>query len=313
MQVTKEKIEEVLSSLVEKDKLGGIVVDGQKVGFAIESNDESLRARAEKTVFAIPGVEKVTAVLTGTTGKITVENKNTEVLNRKQPVAGVKKIIAVASGKGGVGKSTIAYNLAKAAAAEGKKVGLLDADIYGPSIPHLLQLEGKPPFIDNKIIPHEKDGILCSSVGFIVDEKEATIWRGPMATKALHQLFRGCNWAVNGELDVLFIDMPPGTGDIHLSIAQNYKIDGAVLVTTPKEIALLDVVKAARMFERVDIPVIGLIENMSYFEDAAGNKNYIFGQDGGKNLAKEMKIDLLSQVPISDDIDLTDIINTKLL
>ena len=172
------------------------------------------------------------------------------------------------------------------------------------SIPHLMQLEGKPEFIDGKIIPHKKDGILCSSIGFLVDESEATIWRGPMATKALHQLFRGCNWAVEGELDILFIDMPPGTGDIHLSIAQNYKIDAAILVTTPKEIALLDVVKAAKMFERVDIPVLGLIENMSYFEDLQGQKNYIFGQDGGKDLAAKMGIELLGQVAISDEIDL---------
>lgn len=309
MEITKEKIVAVLQALVLPEKITGVVVSGRNVGFALESNDENLRQAAEKAVFAVHGVEKVTAVLTGSTGKISVENKGAVALNRKQKLAGVKRIIAVASGKGGVGKSTIALALARAATANGLKTAIVDADIYGPSLAHMLGLNAKPEMVDGLMLPLQACGILCNSMGLLLGDNQPAIWRGPMATKALHQLFVGTNWAAFGEIDVLFIDMPPGTGDIHLSIAQNYEIDGAVIVTTPHELALLDVKKAVAMFAHVGIEVLGVVENMSYFADpATGAKNYIFGKDGGKNLATELGLPLLAQVPIGTEIDLGDVV-----
>ena len=313
MHIVKEQVLKTLQNIVPADKISGIVINGANVGFALESSDESIRKSAERAVFAIPGVEKVTAVLTGSTGKISVENKGSEVLNRKEPIKGVKKIIAVASGKGGVGKSTIALSLARAAAKAGKKVGLVDADIYGPSLAYMLGLRNKPDVVDNLMIPIMAENILCNSMGILLGDSQPAIWRGPMATKAIHQLFKLTKWDVNGELDVLFIDMPPGTGDIHLTIAQHYIIDGAVLITTPQELALLDVKKAASMFERVNIPILGMIENMSYFIDPeSGNKSYIFGQGGGTKLAEELGLEMLAEVPLinkaGEQIDLSAVI-----
>jgi ATP-binding protein involved in chromosome partitioning len=303
MMIAKELVLKTLENFIPADKISGVVINGANIGFALESGDENLRKSAEKAVFALHGVEKVTAVLTGSTGKISVENKGEAPLNRKEPIAGVKRIIAVASGKGGVGKSTIALSLARAAAKAGKKVGLVDADIYGPSLAYMLGLRAKPDVVDNLMIPIMAEGILCNSMGILLGESQPAIWRGPMATKAIHQLFKLTKWDVNGELDVLFIDMPPGTGDIHLTIAQHYVIDGAVLITTPQELALLDVRKAAAMFERVDIPILGMIENMSYFIDPeSGNKSYIFGQNGGANLAQELGLKLLAEVPLINGV-----------
>lgn len=301
-KIFKERVLEVLVKLLPEAQISGIVIDGARVGFALESADEALRKACEKAVFAIPGVEKVTAVLTGPAGRITVENKNSEVLNRQESLKGVKKIIAIAAGKGGVGKSTISVNLAVAMAALGKKVGLADADIYGPSIARMLKLKGKPDVQDNLLIPQKSNGVLCTTMGVLLDDNMPAIWRGPMATKALHQLLKQVNWAVDGELDCLFIDLPPGTGDIHLSVTQHYKIDGAIIVTTPQEVALMDVRKAVQMFKRTNVPILGVIENMSYFEDNAGNKNYIFGQDGGKKLAEEIGSKLLAQIPLNQEI-----------
>lgn len=313
MGISKEQVIKSLEGLVAAEKISGVVVNGATVGFALESDDESLRKAAEKAVFILQGVEKVTAVLTGSTGKISVENKGGAALNRKEPIAGVKKIIAVASGKGGVGKSTVALALARAAANAGKKVGLVDADIYGPSLAFMLGLNTKPEIIDNLMHPIRAENFLCNSMGVLLGEAQPAIWRGPMATKAIHQLFRLTKWDVDGELDVLFIDMPPGTGDIHLTIAQHYQIDGAILITTPQELALLDVKKAASMFERVEIPILGMIENMSYFIDpASDNKSYIFGEKGGANLADEMGIELLAEVPlinkIGEQVDLSGVV-----
>lgn len=313
MGITKEQVFKSLEGIIAPEKISGVVVDGANIGFALESSDEALRKSAEKAVFALHGVEKVTAVLTGSTGKISVENKGAAALNRKEPIAGVKKIIAVASGKGGVGKSTISLALARAAADSGLKVGLVDADIYGPSLAYMLGLNAKPDVQDNLMIPIQAENFLCNSMGILLGDSQPAIWRGPMATKAIHQLFKQTKWDVNGELDVLFIDMPPGTGDIHLTIAQHYKIDGAILITTPQELALLDVKKAATMFERVEIPILGMIENMSYFVDlASGNKSYIFGEEGGKNLAQELGLEMLAEVPLSnklgEKIDLAEVI-----
>ena len=309
MQISKELVLKTLENFIASDKISGVVINGTNIGFALESADEVLRKNAEKAVFALYGVEKVTAVLTGSTGKISVENKGAAPINRKEPIAGVKRIIAIASGKGGVGKSTIALALARGAAKAGKKVGLVDADIYGPSLAHMLGLQIKPEIIDNLMIPIMAEGILCNSMGILLGDSQPAIWRGPMATKAIHQLFKLTKWDVNGELDILFIDMPPGTGDIHLTIAQHYIIDGAVLITTPQELALLDVRKAATMFERVNIPILGMIENMSYFVDPkSGNKSYIFGQNGGVKLAQELGLKMLAEVPlvnrVGDEINL---------
>lgn len=301
--VTKEKIIEEISRLASPEIITGIVVNGGRVGFALESMDESLRKACEKAVFAIPGVEKVTAVLTGVTGNIVTEKKDTEVLNRRQPIAGVKKIIAIASGKGGVGKSTVTVNLAAALVKKGFKVGIADADIYGPSIGKMLGIKEKPGLHENFILPVESQGILCSSMALLIDEDTAAIWRGPMATKALHQLTRGTKWDVDGVLDVLLLDLPPGTGDIQLSLAQHYPIDGVILVSTPQDVAVLDVKKAATMFMRVGIPIIGVVENMSHFIDPkSGNKTYIFGEGGAKRFADEIGAKFLGEVPLQVNI-----------
>lgn len=293
--ITKEKIVETLSKHVPEKIITGVVVNGATIGFALETQDDAVREICEKAVFALPGVEKVTAVLTGSTGKISVENKNSAMLDKRQPLPGVKKIIAVAAGKGGVGKSTIAVNLAVAAAAAGKTVALVDADIYGPSIPLMLGLKARHEMVDGKIIPIIKNNIATASIGFLMPDDSAAIMRGPMVTKALHQLMFGTKWE---NIDIMFIDFPPGTGDIQLSLAQNYKIDGAIIVSTPQAVALADVKKASYMFSRVNIPITGVIENMAYFKDASGNKNYIFGQGGAKEFSSQINAPFLGEVPI---------------
>ncbi|MCD6353963.1 MAG: Mrp/NBP35 family ATP-binding protein [Prolixibacteraceae bacterium] len=220
----------------------------------------------------------------------------------------VKNIIAVASGKGGVGKSTVAVNLAVALANSGSKVGLIDADIFGPSIPKMFGAEGERPTgekIDGRelINPVEKYGVKFLSIGFFVDADSAVIWRGPMASNALKQLISDVNW---GALDYLLIDLPPGTSDIHLTLVQSVPVTGAVIVTTPQDIALADVVRGTSMFQSksIDVPVLGLIENMSWFTPAElpDNKYYIFGKDGGKMLADKLGLELLGQIPLVQSI-----------
>lgn len=206
----------------------------------------------------------------------------------KEPLPGVKKIFVVASGKGGVGKSTTAVNLALALAAQGKRVGLLDADIYGPSIPHMMGILAKPEMADGKMLPLENYGIRCMSIGFIIDQ--AAILRGPMITKALNQLLRLTRWGTaEAPLDALIVDMPPGTGDIHLSMVQQSPVDGAIIVTTPQQVALLDARKCASMFQKVNVPIVGVIENMS---------GELFGTGGGKTLADELGVPLLGEIPV---------------
>lgn len=223
-------------------------------------------------------------------------------------LAGVKNIIAVASGKGGVGKSTVAVNLAIALSRQGSKVGLLDADIHGPSIPLMFGLvDEKPAAIEKNgktmIVPIEKYGIKLLSIGFFVDASKALIWRGPMASSALMQLFNDSEW---GELDYLVVDLPPGTGDIHLSLAQQVPVTGIAIVTTPQEVAVADARKAISMFntENIKIPILGLIENMSYFTPAElpDNKYYIFGKEGGRMLASEAKVPFLGEIPLVQSV-----------
>jgi ATP-binding protein involved in chromosome partitioning len=215
----------------------------------------------------------------------------------------VKNIIAVASGKGGVGKSTTAANLALALAAEGASVGLLDADIYGPSQPMMMGIEGRPESEDGKTMdPLENYGVQVMSIGFLVDQDEAMIWRGPMATQALEQLLRQTNWR---DLDYLIVDMPPGTGDIQLTLSQRVPMTGAVIVTTPQDIALLDAKKGIKMFEKVGVPILGLVENMAvHVCTQCGHVEHIFGEDGGKKMAATYGMDYLGALPLNMQIRL---------
>lgn len=215
----------------------------------------------------------------------------------------MKNIIAVASGKGGVGKSTTAANLALALAAEGAAVGLLDADIYGPSQPMMLGIEGRPESEDGKTMePLENHGVQVMSIGFLIDPDEAMIWRGPMATQALEQLLRQTNWK---DLDYLIVDMPPGTGDIQLTLSQRVPMTGAVIVTTPQDIALLDAKKGIKMFEKVGVPILGIVENMAvHICSNCGHVEHIFGAEGGKRMAEQYKMDYLGALPLDINIRL---------
>ncbi len=215
----------------------------------------------------------------------------------------VKNIIAVASGKGGVGKSTTAVNLALALAAEGASVGLLDADIYGPSQPMMMGLSARPESEDGKTMePLENHGVQVMSIGFLVAQDEAMIWRGPMATQALEQLLRQTNWR---DLDYLIVDMPPGTGDIQLTLSQRVPLTGAVIVTTPQDIALLDAKKGIKMFEKVGVPILGIVENMAvHICSQCGHAEHIFGADGGKKMAADMQMDYLGALPLDMQIRL---------
>jgi ATP-binding protein involved in chromosome partitioning len=220
-----------------------------------------------------------------------------------QLLPGVKNIIAVASGKGGVGKSTTAANLALALSAEGARVGLLDADIYGPSVPMMMGISGRPDSEDGKTMePMENYGVQVMSIGFMVAQDEAMIWRGPMATQALEQLLRQTNWR---ELDYLIVDMPPGTGDIQLTLSQRVPMTGAVIVTTPQDIALLDARKGIKMFEKVGVPILGIVENMAvHVCSQCGHVEHIFGADGGRKMAAEYNVDYLGALPLDIHIRL---------
>lgn len=212
-----------------------------------------------------------------------------------QPLVGVDKIVAIASGKGGVGKSTTTVMLAHALAAQGQSVSILDADIYGPSIPRMLGLSGQPELEEGLMLPPQQHGIACNSMGFLMPEDVAAVWRGPMVTKALNQLARGTKW----DAARLLVDFPPGTGDVQLSMAQQVPLDGAIIVTTPQAVAVDDARRAANMFQKVNVPILGIIENMSWFEDDAGHKHYLFGEGGGAQLAAEIEVPLLAQIPQS--------------
>ncbi len=217
---------------------------------------------------------------------------------RQHKIKGIKNIIAVSSGKGGVGKSTTAVNLAYGLIAEGCNVGILDADIYGPSIPTMLGLKGaKPTSNDGKLItPLEVNHLSAMSIGFLVDDANATVWRGPMASRAFSQLLNETDWP---DLDYLIVDMPPGTGDIQLTLAQQVPVAGALVITTPQDIALMDAIKGMAMFEQVKLPVLGIIENMSYHQcENCGHQSHLFGEGGGKRIAEDAKTQLLGQLPL---------------
>lgn len=239
--------------------------------------------------------------------------------SRKQKIKNIKLIVAIASGKGGVGKSTVTANLASCLAKQGVKVGVLDADIYGPSVPIMFGLAGESiTSKDGKSMePFERFGVFLNSIGFVVPEDKATIWRGPMASKALMQVINETNWP---ELDILLVDMPPGTGDIQLTMSENIKCDGALIVTTPQNVALADAEKGINMFEKVNTPILGLVENMSQFIcDGCGKEHYLFGQGGGNQCANKHQVALLAQLPLitavreSGDVGTPYVINDNLV
>ena len=274
----------------------GDVAFDVELGYPAQSQIAGFRRELIAAAKSVAGVNNVSANITT---KITAH----AVQRGVQLLPGVKNIVAVASGKGGVGKSTTAVNLALALSAEGARVGLLDADIYGPSVPMMMGIDGKPDSIDGQSMePLENYGVQVMSIGLLVAQDEAMIWRGPMATQALEQLLRQTNWK---DLDYLIIDMPPGTGDIQLTLSQKVPLTGAVIVTTPQDIALLDARKGIKMFEKVGVPILGIVENMAaHVCSNCGHVEPIFGADGGKKMAAEYHMDYLGALPLAMHIRL---------
>ncbi|WP_326538884.1 iron-sulfur cluster carrier protein ApbC [Pseudorhodoferax sp.] len=306
MQVTEQALLQALKDVVDPNTgkdfvsakaLRNLSVQGGEVAFDVElgypakSQIPALRRALIAAARTVPGVENVSVNIAS---KITAH----AVQRGVQLLPGVKNIVAVASGKGGVGKSTTSANLALALAAEGAAVGLLDADIYGPSQAMMMGVNGKPESSDGKTMdPLIGHGVQVMSIGLLVDQDQAMIWRGPMATQALEQMLRQTNWA---ELDYLIVDLPPGTGDIQLTLSQRVPMTGAVIVTTPQDIALIDAKKAVRMFEKVGVPILGLVENMAvHVCSNCGHQEHIFGADGGKKMAAEYKMDYLGALPLA--------------
>jgi ATP-binding protein involved in chromosome partitioning len=311
--------------IVTRKMVTGLVVKGGNVGFSIEVDPkegpklEPMRQAAERAVDAIPGVTSATVVLTAHHGTHAHDHGHDHPHDHdhghqhgharapaqqpprsapgRTPVAGIAHIIAVASGKGGVGKSTTAVNLALALLGQGLKVGLLDADIYGPSVPRLLGLSGRPDTTaDKKLRPMEKYGLKVMSMGFVVAEDTPMIWRGPMVMSAITQLLREVDW---GQLDVLVCDLPPGTGDAQLTMAQTVPLSGAVIVSTPQDIALIDARKGLNMFRKVDVPVLGIVENMSYFIcPHCQGRTDIFSHGGAHHEAEKMQTPFLGEIPL---------------
>lgn len=314
--ITKEKVLEALSNVEEPDlkkdlvtlnMIKDITIEGKKVGFTVVLTTpacplKELIANACRNAI-IHFVDAEAEVTVNMTANVTSRNdlQNSYLKN-------IRNIVAVASGKGGVGKSTVAANLAVAMAAQGAKVGLIDADIFGPSQPLMFGAEHERPFITERdgkqlMAPVERYGVKLLSIGFLTDPSQAIVWRGPMASKALRQMFNDADW---GELDYLFIDLPPGTSDIHLTLVAAVPVTGAVVVTTPQEVALADARKGIAMFrmDSIKVPILGIVENMSYFTPAElpQNKYYIFGKGGGKQLAEDLNVPFLGEIPLVQSI-----------
>jgi len=320
MAVTERQILDALGHIADPEKgsdivslgmISGLAIRDGNVAFAIEVDHERgprlepLREAAEKAVEALPGVTSVTAVLTAQAPPRDHPAPRPAgpagVRTARGEVPGVDAIIAVASGKGGVGKSTVAANLALGLKANGLRIGVLDADIYGPSMPRMLGITGRPRSRGGKsLIPMENYGVKCMSMGFLVPEDTPMIWRGPMVMSALQQMLREVEW---GDLDIMVVDMPPGTGDAQLTMAQQVPLAGAVIVSTPQDIALLDARKGLNMFKKVDVPVLGIVENMSYFLcPHCGGRSEIFSHGGAREEARRLGTEFLGEVPLDLEI-----------
>ena len=250
---------------------------------------EATKAAAERAAMSVPGVAEVQV-------RVVQAAPAAAGMPAKQPIPGARRVVAVSSGKGGVGKSTVCVNLAAAMQLDGAKVGVLDGDIYGPNIPLMLGVSGKPQGNADRLFPFVAHGMQVMSMGLLVTEDQPMIWRGPMLNKAVQQFMFQVDWH---DLDWLFVDMPPGTGDVQLTLTQNTDITGAVVVTTPQDVSVLDVRKAIRMFERIDVPVLGVVENMSWFQPPGSQERFeIFGKGGGERIQREFGVPLLGQIPI---------------
>lgn len=315
MELTQENVLKALSNVQDPDLKKDLVtlnmvkdveIDGQKLVFTVVLTTPACPLKEMIKNDCLDAIEKAFGDLEV---KINMTSEVTSsIFSNNEELSKVKNIIAVASGKGGVGKSTVAANLAISLAKTGAKVGLIDADIFGPSVPTMFGLEDERPGVvqedgKNKIIPMRQHGVDLMSIGFLTPSDEAVVWRGPMASSALRQFFSDVKWR---ELDYLLIDLPPGTSDIHLTLVQSVPVTGAVIVTTPQKVALADTQKGLAMFKQkqINVPVLGVIENMAYFtpDELPDKKYFIFGKDGGKNLAEKNDVEFLGQIPIVEDI-----------
>ncbi|MDP4664341.1 MAG: Mrp/NBP35 family ATP-binding protein [Salibacteraceae bacterium] len=318
MSVTREQVLDALSHVIEPELkkdvvalglVSNIKIEGNTVSFEVKASNPAMHYRKRIEEACIHQLRRFlgddVAILPNVTSLPSNVDRDP---GQRKILPQVKKIIAVASGKGGVGKSTITANLAAGLAKRGYKVGLVDADIYGPSMPLMFDVVNEKPSVsgegeDNKMMPVESYGVKMLSIGFFAEANQAIVWRGPMASKALTQMFTDVHW---GELDYMFIDLPPGTGDIHLSLVAQIPLDGVVIVSTPQDVALADARKGIGMFklDSINVKVLGLVENMSWFTPAElpENKYYIFGKDGAKQLAEELNVSLLGQIPLVQSI-----------
>ena len=309
MAVTVENVQTVLRSIMNPDTQSDLMACASIKNLSVSDNNIHV-----DVVLGYPAKSQFQAIKDSVVSQLKkiADVKNIEVNVSSDIVAhtvqrgvkllpGVKNIIAVASGKGGVGKSTTAVNLALALSAEGASVGILDADIYGPSLPMMLGISGRPESkAENTIEPMEGHGLQASSIGFLINEDSPMVWRGPMVTSALEQLLRQTRWR---DLDYLIVDMPPGTGDIQLTLSQKVPVTGAVIVTTPQDIALLDARKGLKMFEKVGVPIIGIVENMStYVCPSCGHEEHVFGSGGGQKMCSDYGVDLLGSLPLNISI-----------
>ena len=318
MNISKQAIQEVLEgltvpgegqNLVASGALKNINVFGDEVVIDLVLKNPSLQARKKVEVEILKSIHAQVYNKAKISINIKVETPpKADALIKGEPIKGISSIVAISSGKGGVGKSTVTSNIAVTLAQMGFQVGILDADIYGPSIPTMMDMEGERPMsitVDgkSKMQPIENYGVKVLSIGFFTQPNQAVIWRGPMASKALNQMIFDAAW---GELDFLLIDLPPGTGDIHLSIVQSLPISGAIVVSTPQNVALADAKKGIAMFQQdsIQVPVLGIVENMSYFtpQELPENKYYIFGKEGAKNLATDTKVPFLGEIPLVQSV-----------